>query len=361
MWRAPGRVNLIGEHTDYNDGFVAPIALPLGITARVTATTDGAVHARSVGVEPARFDLAGLAPGTVEGWAAYVAGVVWALAERGHDITGADIDLDGDVPHGAGLSSSAALECVVAIALDDVFGLGLTRDELIAVARRAENDYVGLPNGVLDQSASLLCRAGHVLLLDTRSGERRHVPFDLAAAGLALLVIDTRAPHRLVDGEYAARRRDCEAAAAELGMTALRDVVDLVAALAALTDERLRHRVRHVVTENARVLEVMGILDGGGDLRAIGPVLIASHMSLRDDYEVSSPELDLAVSAALGAGAHGARMTGGGFGGSAIALVDAASADDVTAAVTAGFAAAGFGPPSVFAAVAADGAHRVEV
>jgi galactokinase len=361
-WWAPGRVNVIGEHTDYNDGFVLPIALPLGVTASVARRDDGPVRLISTTVdEPVEFGLDELEPGSVEGWGGYVAGVLWALRTRGHDLGPVDLLVDGNVPPGAGLSSSAALECSVATALDDAFGLGLEKAELITVARAAENDFVGVPTGALDQSASLLCQAGHALLLDTRSGDRRQVPFDLAAAGRALLVIDTRAPHELRDGEYGKRRADCEAAAKALGVPALRDISadDLEERLAALPEERLRRRVRHVVTENARVLETVRILEDGGDVTAIGPVLTASHVSLRDDYEVSSRELDVAVDAALDAGAYGARMTGGGFGGSAIALVDAARADDIGAAVTGAFAAAGLTAPEIFAAVPSDGAHAV--
>ncbi len=361
-WRAPGRVNVIGEHTDYNGGYVLPIALPLGVTATVTPTADGNVQVSSSAEDaPVGFGVTGLHPGDVEGWAAYPAGVVWALGERGASVPGARIEVDGDVPAGAGLSSSAALECAVATALNDAFELGLDVDDLIAVARRAENDFVGVPTGSLDQSASMLCAEGSALLLDCRSGEHRQVPFDLSAAELVLLVIDTSAPHRLVDGEYAARRHDCETASRELGVDALRDVAatDLDAALARLTSERLRRRVRHVVTENARVLATVTLLEQGLDAPVLGGLLTASHTSLRDDYEVSSRELDLAVDAALDAGAHGARMTGGGFGGSAIALVDEASADAVGDAVRDVFAAARLTAPRVFPAVPSRGAHRL--
>jgi galactokinase len=362
-WHAPGRVNVIGEHTDYNDGFVLPIALPMGITAAVTLADDGIVHATSVGIDgpPVTFAVADLEPESVEGWAAYVAGVVWALRRAGHDVPGARIELDGDVPTGAGLSSSAALECSVATALNDVCGFGVDRDDLVLIARAAENDFVGVPSGSLDQSASLLCERAHALLLDTRTGERRQIAFDLDSAGLALLVIDTRATHHLVDGEYAARRTDCETAAAQLGVPALRDIdVDgLDTALSRLDSERLRRRVRHVVTENARVLDTVRILDDRADPREIGPVLSASHASLRDDYEVSCRELDVAVDSAVGAGAFGARMTGAGFGGSAIALVEASSVDAVSAAVTEAFAAADLTKPSIFPAVASAGAHRL--
>ena len=371
-WRAPGRVNVIGEHTDYNDGFVLPIALPQGVTAQVGLRTDATLRVASTGFPGEVVTVAadGLQPGAVPGWAAYVAGVLWALRERGADLGGADVLVDGDVPHGAGLSSSAALECAVACALDDAAGLGLARTELVSVARTAENGFVGVPSGSLDQSASLLCEAGHALLLDTRTMAGRQVPLDLPAAGLRLLVIDTRAPHQLVDGQYAARRSDCEEAARLLGVPALRDVSDqdLDRALAALPSDRLRRRVRHVVTENARVLESVSVLSAtststspasAGDPRAIGPALTASHASLRDDYEVSCRELDLAVDSALAAGAFGARMTGGGFGGSAIALVEADRADAVAGAVTEAFTTARLTEPRVFAVTPSPGAHRL--
>ena len=272
LWRAPGRVNLIGEHTDYNDGFVLPLALPLEI--RVAAARRRRPRAAD-GLAAGRLgrggDLArGSRAGAVTGWAAYVAGTAWALAQDGVDLPGADLLVDGEMPRGAGLSSSAALECATAGALLDLAGAERPSATVALLAQRAENDFVGMPCGVMDQFASTQARAGHLLLLDTRSLEVEHIPFDLEAEGLTLLVIDTRAPHRLVDGEYAARRRACEQAAALLGVAALRDVDDLDAALAALDDDTLRRRVRHVVTENGRVLEVVALLRAG-DVRAIGP------------------------------------------------------------------------------------------
>ena len=364
VWAAPGRVNLIGEHTDYNDGFALPLAVPLRVTCAASPRSDGLLTASSA-QEPgqqASVPVAALEPGAVRGWAAYPAGVLWALRTAGHPVGGLDLAVDGDVPLGAGLSSSHALECAVAVACAEIFGLGLDRIELALVVRRAENEFVGAPTGIMDQLASLCGRAGHALLLDTRALTVQPVPLDLAGHGLALLVIDTRAPHALVDGEYAARRRTCEAAAAALGVAALRDVTELGldAALAALPDDVARRRVRHVVTENARVLAVVELLRGGADPRRIGPALVASHESLRGDYEVSSAELDTAVRAALDAGAHGARMTGGGFGGSAIALVDADAVGPVSAAVRAAFAARGFAAPAPFVVTPADGAHRLD-
>ncbi|MPZ95701.1 MAG: galactokinase [Propionibacteriales bacterium] len=358
-WVAPGRVNLIGEHTDYNDGFVLPLAIPLQATARVSRRDDRTVRARSRQRRAERREFTvDTEPGDVTGWASYVAGVFWAFRQAGHQVPGADIAVNSTVPGGAGLSSSAALECVVALALSDLAGLDLAPDELARLAQRAENDYVGMPCGVMDQMASMRGAEGQLVFLDTRSGHTEHVPFDLAAAGLALLVVDTRAPHRLVKGEYAERRADCEQAAKLLGVPALRD-----AELGDLTPDRLPDRLlrraRHVVTENARVLRVVEQLRAGTDPRAIGPELNASHDSLREDFEVTVPELDVAVATAVDAGAHGARMTGGGFGGSIIALVDDHAVEAVAAAVAAEFDRRGFTAPRHFTATAARGAHRL--
>ncbi|MFD8782898.1 galactokinase [Kitasatospora sp. NPDC059599] len=360
-WAAPGRVNLIGEHTDYNLGFVLPIALPQTVRARAARRDDGRLRLWSAqGRGPVtELRIADLAPGAVPGWAGYPAGVVWALREAGHQVGGADIRLDSDVPGGAGLSSSAALECVVATAYADLYGLGLTAPELALLAQRAENAFVGVPCGIMDQMASMCCRPGAALFLDSRDLTARQVPVDLAGAGLALLVLDTRVKHDLGDGAYAALRAGCERAAALLGLPALRSLQPsaLADALAQLPAE-LRPLMRHVVTENARVEEAVAHLDAG-DPAALGPVLTAGHASLRDDYRVSCPETDLAVEAALAAGAHGARMTGGGFGGSVIALVDAAEAGRVAAEVTAAFRTAGYAEPRTLTAVPAEGARRL--
>ncbi len=355
-WRAPGRVNLIGEHTDYNDGFVLPLALTLDTRVDAAARPDRVLRMASVqSDEPSiSVDLDALAPGSVTGWAAYVAGTAWALQSHGIALPGADLLVDGTLPRGAGLSSSASLECSTAGALLALAGTELALADVALLAQKAENDFVGMPCGIMDQFASTHARAGHLLLLDTRSLVVEHIPFDLAAEGLSLLVVDTRAPHALVDGEYAARRSACEEAARILGLAALRDVVDLDAALLALPDDVLRRRVRHVVTENARVLEVVGLLRSG-DVRAIGPSLTASHVSLRDDYEVSCPELDLAVATALAAGAYGARMTGGGFGGSVIALVDLAESPRVRERIMEAFHDAGFTEPGFVDATPGDG------
>ncbi|MFE7528799.1 galactokinase [Kitasatospora sp. NPDC057542] len=359
-WAAPGRVNLIGEHTDYNLGFVLPIALPQTVRAEAARRTDGLLRLWSAqGGELVALRVEDLAPGSVPGWAGYPAGVAWALREAGHQVGGADLRLDSDVPSGAGLSSSAALECVVAAAYNDLYGLGLPAAELAVLAQRAENAFVGVPCGIMDQMASMCCHPGAALFLDSRDLSMRQVPVDLAGAGLALLVLDTRVKHDLGDGAYAALRAGCERAAALLGLPALRSLQPsgLDDALARLPSE-LVPLVRHVVTENARVEAAVARLDAG-DPAALGPILTAGHASLRDDYRVSCPETDLAVEAALAAGAHGARMTGGGFGGSVIALVDADAAEHVAAEVTAAFRTAGYAEPRTLTAVPAEGARRL--
>jgi galactokinase len=342
---------------------VLPIALPQRTVAYAARRGDGILNLRSAQnpAEPVTTALADLGPGSVSGWAAYPAGVAWALREAGHPVDGADVLVDGDVPVGAGLSSSAALECAVALALAELSGLSIERGRLARLAQRAENDFVGMPCGIMDQTASLLATEDHALLLDTRSGATRQIPLQLAASGLALLVIDTKAPHRLVGGEYAARRRDCEHAARILGMRALRDIEigELDTVVKRLDDDRLRRRVRHVVTENGRVMAVVRHLDAGRP-QDIGELLTASHASLRDEYEVSSPELDLAVETALRDGALGARMTGGGFGGCAIALVNADAVETLAGAVRSAFARRGFQAPEPFVTRPSGGAGRID-
>ncbi|MEW2403345.1 galactokinase [Streptomyces sp. NPDC046862] len=364
VWAAPGRVNLIGEHTDYNDGFVMPFALPHTVVAAVARRTDGVLRLHSADIEGGAVELAldGLAPASDRNWTAYPAGVVWALREAGHTaITGADVHLTSTVPTGAGLSSSAALEVVVALALNDLYELGLKGWQLARLCQRAENVYVGAPTGIMDQTASACCEAGHALFLDTRDLAQKQIPFDLAAESMRLLVVDTQVKHAHSDGEYGKRRAGCEKGAALLGVDALRDVpyAELDAALDRLGDEEeVRRLVRHIVTENERVERVVSLLEAG-DTRAIGPVLVEGHASLRDDFRISCPELDLVVDTALAAGALGSRMTGGGFGGSAIVLIEAADEETVTKAVEEAFAAAGFTAPRVFAAVPAAGARRL--
>ncbi|MER5455480.1 galactokinase [Micromonospora sp. NPDC002389] len=361
-WAAPGRVNLIGEHTDYNDGFVLPFALPLRtvVAAAPRPTDDWTVWSELTG-ETVDFGLDEVtAPGRVTGWAAYVAGVVWALREAGHPVPGARLAVASDVPLGAGLSSSAALEAAVLTALVDLGGLDLPAAHQPRLAQRAENHYVGAPTGIMDQSAAIRCRAGHALFLDCRTEQVDHIPFDLDHDGLAILVIDSRAPHRHADGEYASRRATCEKAASLLGVPALRDVPAdaLDDALARLPDDETRRRTRHVVTENQRVRDSVALLRAG-EIRRIGPLLTASHASMRDDFAITVGEVDTAVDTALAAGALGARMTGGGFGGCVLALVEADRAVEVGDAVGAAYAARGYATPTRFTVLPAAGATRL--
>ncbi|MFZ3595175.1 galactokinase [Streptomyces sp. BH104] len=368
VWAAPGRVNLIGEYTDFNEGFVMPLALPHTAVAAVARREDGVLRLHSADIDAPvvelRVDeLAPLSKYGQGGWAAYPAGVVWALRDAGHPVTGADIHLASTVPTGAGLSSSAALEVVTAYAMNDLYELGLTGAELAVLAQRAENAFVGVPCGVMDQMASACATEGHALHLDCRDLSIRQVPFDLAAQGLQLLVVDTRVKHELGDGAYAERRAGCEEGARILGVSHLRDVLyaELGRSVAELelagVDEKVVRYVRHIVTDDHRVEQVIELLDSG-DVRAIGPVLVQGHVSLRDDLRISCPELDLVVATAMASGAHGARMTGGGFGGSAIVLVESGDADTVTKSIADAFAEAGYTAPRVFPAVPSAGARR---
>ncbi|KNC19656.1 galactokinase [Arthrobacter sp. RIT-PI-e] len=362
LWSAPGRVNLIGEHTDYNDGFVLPFAITHSTVVAAAARADRTVRVASTFAPeeaPLTVGLDDLEPGGVEGWAAYPLGVLWALEQSGYRCPGLDLLVDSSVPVGAGLSSSAALECSVALAAAELSGADVSRSDLAAIGQLAENRMVGAPTGIMDQSASLLGEAGHAVFLDCRSGSSRLVPLDLEADGLELLVIDTRVSHTHSTGGYAERRRSCELGAELMGVAALRDlsVKDLAEAAGVLDEETFR-RVRHIVTENARVEDTVDVLTKKGP-SALGPLLVASHASMRDDFEISCPELDTAVNAALDAGAVGARMTGGGFGGSAIALTRSADAPAVRAAVEGAFSAAGFHPPVVFSVLPGAGAARI--
>jgi len=360
IWRAPGRVNLIGEHTDYNKGFVLPFALGAGVTVAAARRDQGLIElsSRQASGADVTVRLEALEPGSVDGWAAYPAGVAWALRSAGYPVGGASLAVDADLPLGAGLSSSAALECAIALALAGLHQLTIPRPELAAIARRGENEFVGAPTGIMDQSAALLCQAGRALLLDCRTGAASAVPLDPAAAGLALLVINTRTRHALTDGGYAGRRQECQEAARALGVSSLRDISEAGGALDELADPVLRRRARHVLTEHGRVLETAGLLRRG-QLRQTGELLTASHVSLRDDFEISWPEADATVETAAQAGALGARMIGGGFGGSVIALVPADRAEPVRAAVAGIYAEHGWREPQFIDAVPSDSASRL--
>jgi galactokinase len=359
LWSAPGRVNLIGEHTDYNDGFVLPLAIDRRVVVAAARRPDRVLRLVSLERGERELELDSVRPGSVQGWTAYLAGSLWSLAAEGVEVGGLDLALTSDIPVGSGLSSSAAVECATLLAARDLFGGPDDPVRLAVLAQRAENEIVGVPCGIMDQMASMTCTEGHLLLLDTRSLTAEQVPFTAEGADLSLLVIDTRVSHDLAEGGYAQRRRACREAARILGVPALRDATeaDLAAARDRLGDERHR-RARHVVTENARVLAVADLLRSGR-LAAIGPILTASHSSLRDDFEVSCLELDTSVRVALLAGARGARMTGGGFGGCALALVPDDTVGLVTGTVTAAFASQGFQAPVVFEVSPAGGARRL--
>ncbi|CAM4295572.1 galactokinase [Kibdelosporangium persicum] len=362
VWSAPGRVNLIGEHTDYNDGFVLPFAIPYRTAVAASPRTDDTItvstlhdRGRAESAEPAR--ISELAPGTVSGWSAYPYGVAWVLRQQGIS-AGADLVIAGDVPAGAGLSSSHSLECATALALLGLASSPQSTSDIAKWIQQVENDFVGAPTGLLDQTASLTCTEAHVLFLDVRSGEAEQVPFDASRHGLEVLVIDTRANHSHTESGYGARRRGCEQAAEILGIPALRDISPdtLDEALGKLPED-LRPLVKHVVTENDRVLRTVDLLRQD-KYAEIGPLLSASHASLRDDYRVSCDELDVAAEAAEAAGALGARMIGGGFGGSAIALVRGDARAAVEAAVTEAFAKRSFTAPRMFTGVPSAGAGQ---
>jgi galactokinase len=358
VWFAPGRVNLIGG-PDYNETFVLPFALGAGVSAAASPRPDRrlALVSRQVGGDPVLLSIDELDPGSVTGWAAYPAGVAWALRLAGYLAGGADVAIDADLPAGAGLSSSAALECSVALALTELSGRSVPTRELAALARRAENDFTGVPSGAMDQIAALRGQAGHALLLDCRTGAVAPVPLDPAAAGLALLVIDTRTRRTNSDGRYAARRRACEEAASALGARTLRAIAS-EEELAKLNDPALRRVARHVVTDKLRALQAAELLSAG-EVTAIGPLLTASHHSLRDDFGFSWPQADEAVEAAIEAGAAGARLTGGGFAGCVVALVPADRAAHVREAVTERFTRQGWPAPHYLDAIPSDGARRL--
>jgi galactokinase len=374
VWSAPGRVNLIGEHTDYNEGFVLPFAIDRRTLVAAGVRDDGILRIASTFDDPdnlymevALADLPGLQPLAARDgespldWGAYPAGVAWALRELGTDLTampGLDLMFDSNVPVGAGLSSSAAIESATALALVDLWNLDLTRADLAEVGRRAENDFVGAPTGIMDQTASLFGRKDAAVFLDCRSLQAEIVPLGFDEVGLELLVIDTGVKHEHSSGGYGERRASCEKAALLMHVDALRDlsVDDLGRAEKLLTEVTFR-RLRHVVTENQRVLDAVAALRAG-DPAQLGELFDASHASMRDDFEISTPELDLAVEIAQANGALGARMTGGGFGGAAIALVLQGDVSRVQVAIDGGFAEHGFGQPETFTVAASDGAAR---
>ena len=351
---APGRINLIGEHIDYSDGFVLPFAISSRTTVAIKKRSDQKIRLASAQRHSTIFEssIGQLHPGAEGKWERYPLGVIWALGIK----NGLDIFVDGRVPLGAGLSSSAALECSVAVALNHLFDLKLTNTELAKLTQKAENDFVGMPCGIMDQSISLMGQAGHALLLDCRDLSTKLIPIDLAASDLELLIIDTQAHHSLVDGGYAERRGNCEAAAAKLGKSMRElNLAELESGKSKLTEVEYR-RARHAVTEISRVLECVSALEAKDFLR-VGQLLNDSHKSLRDDYNVSCPELDLAVETSNKSQALGARMVGGGFGGSAIALIKRSDIEKTKAAVTKAFAEKSFKAPRFFESLPSAGAE----
>jgi galactokinase len=359
VWAAPGRLNLIGEHTDYNDGFVLPFGIDRSAYVAARPREDGRLRLWSLALGQVELALADVAPHALEGWSAYVAGAAWAAREAGAAISGLDLLLDSDVPLGAGLSSSAAIICSTLLAAADLFGLPGDRIALAQLARRSEVEIAGVPVGVMDQIASMCAERDRALLLDCRSLELTPIPFELGSAGLTALVIDTRAPHQLAEGQYAARRAACKRAADALGVPALRDVgsLELEAGEAKLDPEALK-RARHVVSEDQRVLAAVQALRAR-EFEALGRLISASHASLRDDFEVTIPPLDVAAEAAERAGALGARMVGGGFGGSVLALIADEHVERAARDVTRAFAERGFGAPACFTATPSRGARRL--
>ncbi len=361
VWSAPGRVNLIGEHTDYNEGFVLPFAINRRTYAAVGLRNDSKVRVASTfAPEVVEVELSAISAQSASGWSAYPLGVFWAIHEKtGSWGSGLDIFIDSDVPVGAGLSSSAAIECAVAVAVNELWDTNLDRRDLARIGQRAENAIVGAPTGIMDQSASMLGELDHAVFLDCRDLTAKSVALGFAEAGLEILIIDTQVEHRHSEGGYASRRASCELGASTMGVKALRDLNlgDLERAHDLLDDVTFR-RVRHIVSENQRVLDTVAKLEAEGP-RASGELLYASHASMRDDFEISIDELDTAVETALRHGAVGARMTGGGFGGAAIALTPVELISEVTLAVRAEFEVLGYGEPNIFAVSAAPGAVRV--
>lgn len=359
VFSAPGRLNLAGEYTDFNDGFALPFATPQRTRIALARRTDSRVVLASRQLDQP-VDLAAdeVLPGSVHGWAAYPLGSLWSLRQAMGDDSlaagGLSVLVDSDLPVGAGLASSAALVSSMSLALNTVLELGMERIELARAGQRAENLMVGAPTGILDHMASLLSRAGSALLLDCRAQSAERIPLDLPAAGLTILAVNSGVTHALNDGGYGSRRQECLDAARAMGVAALRDADEEMLAAAGLP-EPMASRARHVVSENARVLRIAELLREGR-VAEIGPVISASQPSMRDDIEVSVPELDLLVDAAVSAGALGASIVGGGFGGSVEALVERERVEDVRVAVTEAYARLSRPAPAMLEVTPAHGA-----
>jgi len=355
---APGRVNLIGEHIDYSDGYVLPFAIADRTYAALRKRSDRLVRIASVQRREAivTVKLDDINPKLKGQWERYVLGVIWAMGIN----QGVNVMIDGHVPLGAGLSSSAALECSVATGLNDLFSLGFDVETLARLTQKAENEYVGVPCGIMDQSVSLMAKTGSALLLDCRDLSVRHVVFDVASSGLELLIIDTQAHHSLTDGGYAERRASCDSVVAKLGIRSMRELT--IEKLETAKDQITKTefiRARHAVSEIARVIDAVAALEAKNFIE-LGALLNASHTSLRDDYDVSCPELNAAVNAALSAGALGARMVGGGFGGSAIALIKASQTQEVINVIEIEFKRNSFKAPRFFTSLPSQGAEIIQ-
>ncbi|MFZ0995490.1 MAG: galactokinase [Candidatus Dormiibacterota bacterium] len=356
IWSAPGRVNLIGEYLDLNGGLVLPLAIPQRARVALAERADGRLRVRSdQRPEVVEFEVGDLVPGQVSGWAGYLAGVLWAVRQHAGLDRGVDLWLDGRVPQGAGLSSSAAIECAAALGLGCLAELGYGAEQLARLAQSAEVDFMGVPSGLMDQMAAMCCQAGHALLFATDTGRTSQVRLPFASAEVELLVIDTRVRHQVAESGYADRRAACLRAAEELRLRWLAQAS--WADLGRLRDPSLRRRAQHVVSEQYRVRQCVDALQRG-DLRTVGSLMVESHVSLRDDLEVSSPELDLAVETAMASGAIGARMTGSGFGGAAIALSPTPLAAKIGSEVIEAFARQRLRTPTVTAVTPSDGARR---
>jgi len=354
---APGRVNLIGEHIDYSDGFVLPFAIKDRTLVAARKRSDSTVRIASAQRRNkiVTVDINQVKPGLKGEWERYALGVLWSMGIT----NGVDLMIDGHVPLGAGLSSSAALECSVATAMNHLFDMGFDLEQLARLTQKAENQYVGVPCGIMDQSVSLMATQGSALLLDCRDLSTKNISFDVASHGLELLIIDTQAHHALTDGGYAERRASCESVVAKLGITSLRELtMEQLEGSRALISETEFVRARHAVTEMKRVLDCVDALSAS-DFEKVGSLINQSHASLRDDYTVSCPELDTAVDAALSAGALGSRMVGGGFGGSAIALIQASKTTETINAIEKAFSSKGFKAPRFFTSLPSQGAELI--
>lgn len=355
VWSAPGRANLIGEHTDYNEGFVFPFGIDKRTyvalsprsdsLCRVSSDIDGKTYETDLSSKPEGMD-----------WALYPLGVAWVMREWAK--SGFDAFFTSNVPVGSGLSSSAAIECAIGAALNEIWSAGRTKQQIALLGQRAENDVVGAPTGMMDQTASMLAERDSAVFLDCQSLEAKAVPLHLEERDLVVAVIDTRVAHRHSDGGYRVRRESCERGASTMGVKSLRGLSagDLPKAQSLLSDVDFR-RVRHIVTENQRVLDSIEALQSG-DMPRFGQLLLASHDSMAHDFEISIEELDLAVEVAMQTGAVGARMTGGGFGGAAIAVINKDLLGTLEQNCKQAFAQKGYLEPKIFAVVPSEGAKR---